>query len=147
MSSSKPTVLIVDDNEELLGTYSHLLPLLGYTVITAPDGLHGLEMISALSAEIACVVIDVRMPELNGYQLVQALRGDPATEHLPLVMLTAMTQDVDHLHGRFVGVDFYLDKPVLPEDLIATIEQAARLTSVQRFERLLADAQQEETEG
>jgi CheY-like chemotaxis protein len=131
-----PKIVIVDDNQELLTAYRVLLPAKGFEVLTAPNGLTGLEVVAEHGASIACAVIDVRMPELNGFQLVQALRGDPATAHLPLILLTAMTRAIDRQQGALVGADYYLTKPVDPEDLLATIEQATRLTPEQRHHHL-----------
>ncbi len=136
MSLPKATILLVDDNQELLDTYADLLPLLGYQVLTAPDGAAGLEVFEQSPRRPDCVVIDVRMPELDGYQLVRLFRGDPSTDQTPLVILTAMTQEVDQLRGLLSGADFYLTKPVSPETLIATIEQAIHLDAAQRLARM-----------
>jgi two-component system, OmpR family, alkaline phosphatase synthesis response regulator PhoP len=136
MPDEKATILLVDDNLELLETYADLLPLLGYRVLTAPDGVAGLEVFEQSTPRPDCVIIDVRMPEIDGYQLVRLFRGDPNTAQTPLVILTAMTQEVDQLRGLFSGADFYLTKPVPPETLIATIEQAIQLDSSQRLARL-----------
>jgi len=131
-----PKIVIVDDNQDLLNTYTVLLPAKGFAVLTAPDGLSGLELVAEHGSTIDCAVIDVRMPDLNGYQMVQALRGDPMTAHLPLIMLTAMTRATDRQHGALVGVDFYLTKPVDPEDLMATIQAATQVDPTQRLARL-----------
>jgi diguanylate cyclase len=138
-----PTIVIVDDNQDLLSTYTVLLPAKGFEVLTASDGLTGLELVAKHGATLACVVIDVRMPELNGYQLVQALRSDPATAHLPLILFTAMTRSADRQQGALVGADCYLTKPVDPEDLIATIQTVTHLDATQRLARLSTWLQEE----
>ena len=132
MSPTKATVLIVDDNQELLDTYTELLPVLGYQVLTAADGYQGLAVFEQSNPRPDCLIIDVRMPEVDGYQLVRIFRGDSSTAQTPLIILTAMARDDDQFRGRASGADFYLTKPVSPEVLIATIEQALQIDAVQR---------------
>lgn len=130
------TVLVVDDNPELLEFITDALRELGdYTVVTAGDGVEALHAFETLRPD--CLVVDVRMPRLNGYQLVRALRGDPASAATPLVMLSAMAQDRDQLAGLLAGADQYLLKPVDPEALVAAIERAISLGAEEREERLL----------
>lgn len=131
------TVLIVDDNPRLLAFISDTLRELGnYMVATARDGVQGLEMYFALQPD--CMVIDVRMPGLDGFQLVRALRGDPASASTPLIILTAMAQDSQRLGGLLAGVDRYLIKPVEPLDLVDAIQQAIALGDDDRRRRMRA---------
>jgi CheY-like chemotaxis protein len=129
------TVLIVDDNQDLLDLVAESLMLLGnYAILTALTGAAGLERAAAEPPD--CMVIDVKMPGLDGYQLVRALRGDPATAEIPLVILTALTQD-QHRFGAFLaGADRYLMKPIKPSDLVAAIEEAIRVSEAERARRL-----------
>src|ERR1051326_6436284 len=107
------TVLIVDDNPLLLQFMQDALQELGdFNVVTATNGIDGLEQYYLIHP--ACVVIDVKMPGLNGYQLVRALRGDPETSQTPLILLTALAQDMEQLAGLAAGADQYLRKPVEP---------------------------------
>ena len=93
------TVLVIDDNLELLEVLAEGLELAGpFTVITANDGAQGLE--ECVTHHPDCLVIDVKMPQLNGYQLVRLLRGDQETAGIPLILLTALAQD----HERFTGL-------------------------------------------
>jgi DNA-binding response OmpR family regulator len=130
-------VLIVDDNPHLLSIITDsLLELGNFTVMTAADGAEGLACFYAERPD--CVVIDVRMPHLNGYQLVKALRGDPDTAGTPLIILTAMAQDMDRFAGMAAGVDHYFVKPVKPQDLVAGIQHAITLSEADRRRRLQA---------
>ncbi len=140
----KGRVLVVDDDRALIELLIDSLRLLGhYEVVVADDGDTGLAMYYKLRPD--CVVVDVRMPKLNGYYLVRALRGDPATAQTPIVMLSAMVQDRDKLVGLMSGADAYLIKPVKIAELIAAIEHAMSLNAMYRARRdvvLLGDIEE-----
>jgi len=135
MGSEPPQVrrvLVVDDDPALLAAVSRGLELAGgYVVITAADGTSGLE--SFMVERPDCGVIDIRMPGLNGYQVVRALRGDPETAQTPLVILSALVQDHEQLAGLLTGADAYLIKPLKIADLVQAIERAVNLTIEERW--------------
>jgi CheY-like chemotaxis protein len=134
------TVLIVDDNHDLLLLITESLGLLGhYRVVTADNGSDGL--LQAVEMRPDCVVIDIKMPGLDGYQLIRALRGDPETAAIPLVILTALTQEHYRLAGLLAGADQSLEKPVKPEDLVSAIQQAITLSQEERAARMRALAE------
>jgi CheY-like chemotaxis protein len=131
------TVLIIDDSPKLLKLLGEALAELGgLRVVTAEDGAQGLQLYFETRPQ--CVVIDVKMPNLDGYQLVHALRGDPASAETPLVILSALAQDKDRLAGLLSGADCYLIKPVTPLELLAAIRQALALSAAERARRLQA---------
>src|SRR5262249_30663582 len=103
-------------------------------------GIEALELYYELRPD--CMVIDVKMPGLNGYQLVRALRGDPETLATPLILLTAMARDIDEFSGLAAGADRYLRKPVDPFELVQTIYEVTQISTEEReqhYERLLND--------
>ena len=135
-------VLVVDDDPALLIAIADGLHLVGgYDVISAQDGAMGLERFFSASPE--CVVVDVRMPGLNGYQFVRAVRGDPETAQTPIIVLSALAQDHEQFAGLLTGADAYLTKPVKIMDLILTIDKAVQLTATQRERRMQRLAQVE----
>ena len=141
-ANERLTVLLIDDNPDLLRALSLSLEVLGnFHVVSATHGLEGLEKF--FEAKPACVVIDVKMPELDGYQLVQALRGDPESEATPLIILTALAQDRDKFAGLAVGADAYLVKPTKPQDLIAAIRRVITTGVAERSRRLRQLAEEE----
>ena len=135
------TVLIVDDNRELLAVLEEGLLLAGpFHVVTAADGIEGLAKFFEVQPD--CIVIDVKMPELDGNQLVRALRGDPASAQTPLVMLTALAQDHDRLRSTLSGADYYLLKPVKPSELAQTILTAVTRSQEDRQRQMRALAEE-----
>jgi DNA-binding response OmpR family regulator len=135
LTASKPTILIVDDDPDLLQVLADGLELLGhFNVECAINGELGLERFYEVHPD--CVIIDVIMPNIDGYQLVQALRGDPASASTPLILLTALAQEKDRLSGLAVGADQFLIKPIDPRELIAAVQRALVTTPQERFTRL-----------
>jgi two-component system, OmpR family, alkaline phosphatase synthesis response regulator PhoP len=118
----KLTVLVVDDNRQLIEFLTDALEELGnFAVVTATDGAQGLERYYDVRPD--CVVVDVRMPGIDGYQLVRALRGDPDSSSTSLIILSALVQDKEQVAGLLAGADLYLVKPVDPLELIQAIQR------------------------
>ncbi len=129
-------VLVIDDDPALVALITDSLQMLGrFDVASATDGEAGLQRFFELAPD--CVVVDIRMPGLNGYQFIRALRGDPDTAQTPIVVLSALVQDHDALAGLLSGADAYLFKPVKIADLLRTIEESIHLSAEQRGLRTL----------
>ncbi|MGO8947132.1 MAG: response regulator [Ktedonobacterales bacterium] len=137
LDATPTSVLLIDDNADLLDLLSRAIRYLGqFNVLRAKDGESGLEL--AVATHPACIVVDIVMSGLDGYQLVRALRGDPDTADIPVVMLTALAQDRNRLAGFLSGADRYLVKPVKPQDLVVVIQQAIASSGEERTSRLRA---------
>jgi DNA-binding response OmpR family regulator len=118
------TVLVVDDQPELLSGLQLTLEAAGYAVLGAEDGHIALELLRV--ATIDLILADIAMPEMNGYQLYEHVRADPRLVYIPFIFLTARALASDVRYGKTLGVDDYLTKPVKPEDLLATVEGRLR---------------------
>lgn len=128
-------VLVIDDNPTIVELIKYAVNLQStYQVIVAYDGAQGLERI--YEEEPDCVIIDVKMPRMDGYQLVRCLRGDSRTVNIPLIILSALTRTEDRMTGILSGVDEYLTKPFKPSALNAAIERVLRVTPADRQRRM-----------
>jgi DNA-binding response OmpR family regulator len=130
------SILVVDDQPEILENLELVLVAEGYRVLLASDGIEALAVLQSQSADL--ILADIAMPRMNGYQLHERVRQNPEWLAIPFLFLTARTLDSDIRYGKELGVDDYLTKPIQPEDLLAAIQgklrraqQLARLAEVQ----------------
>ncbi len=128
-------VLIIDDSPMIVELIRSVVTMTGaYDVIVAYDGVAGLEKFYQERPD--CVIVDVRMPRMDGYQVVRCIRGDTSSAHTPLIILSALNEEVDHLTGLLSGVDEYLAKPFKPSALCATLERVMNITPEERVLRI-----------
>jgi DNA-binding response OmpR family regulator len=116
----QPVVLAADDDEDILELVAFRLERSGYTVLRARDGEEALRV--ALEAKPDLAVLDVMMPKLDGFELTRRLRADDATSNMPIILLTARSQDADVQAGFDAGADDYLRKPFSPQELRARVQ-------------------------
>lgn len=114
-----PIILIVEDNEELNYYISETLKPIG-KVISARNGKEGLAQSLNIIPDL--IVSDIMMPELNGYQLAEALKSDIRTSHIPIILLTAKSDEPSYVEGLRLGADMYLTKPFSPRILISHVK-------------------------
>jgi DNA-binding response OmpR family regulator len=128
-------VLVIDDNPTIVELIRHAVGMQGkYQVVVAYDGVQGLQRFQEERPD--CVIVDVKMPKMDGYQVVRCLRGDQASAHTPLIILSAMLEEDDKLTGLLSGVDEYLAKPFKPSVLCAALERVMEITPQQREARI-----------
>jgi CheY-like chemotaxis protein len=106
---SGTTILVVDDDPEILGMVSLRLGKRGYQVMTAADGNDALATARRLLPDV--VVLDVMMPGKTGWEVARALRQDPVTQQVKIVMLTAIGEQINELTSPLYGADAHIDKP------------------------------------
>ncbi|APY08792.1 hypothetical protein BWZ20_10985 [Winogradskyella sp. J14-2] len=114
-TDEKLDVLVVEDNEDIRDYIAQCLGQKTYNIATAKDGKEGLE--KALSSIPDLIISDVMMPKINGFQLVEAVRNEISTSHIPIILLTAKTNTDSKLQGLKRGADDYLTKPFNPKEL------------------------------
>jgi CheY-like chemotaxis protein len=114
---SRPTILVIDDDPSMRALVKRQLENAGYVVLLAEDGIAGGHL--ALNGSPNLILVDVDMPFLNGYELVEALKGDPATWDIPVVFLTA-DKHVEE-RTRMLRAEAYLRKPLKSERLLEVV--------------------------
>lgn len=120
---AETNILLVDDNPKYL---KDALPFYGYKVTTATDGLQALEKLSQQSFDI--VLLDVIMPNMDGWETLKNIRENSKYKHVPVIMVTAVSEDQKMISGLKNGADDYIVKPFLLPNLLARIEAVLRRT-------------------
>ncbi|MFP5320698.1 MAG: response regulator transcription factor [Acidimicrobiia bacterium] len=111
-----PVVLVVEDDPTILQLLEVNFEMEGFVVLTAEDGEQGLAVARESGPDV--VVSDVMMPKMSGIELLQALKSDPKTSRIPVLLLSAKAQGADVRAGLDAGADGYVTKPFEPLDLI-----------------------------
>ncbi|NLN77587.1 MAG: response regulator [Armatimonadetes bacterium] len=114
-------ILAVDDEKHIVRLVQANLERAGYQVVTANDGKEALQKVAEENPDL--VVLDVMMPYMDGFEVLQNLRRNPSTRDIPVVMLTAKAQDADVFKGWQSGVDCYLTKPFNPMELLSFVKR------------------------
>ncbi|RAI13136.1 MAG: hypothetical protein DKM23_01050 [Candidatus Melainabacteria bacterium] len=116
-------ILIVDDNPKYL---EDALPMYGYEVVVATDGIKALKILSKESDKIDLVLLDVMMPNMNGWDTLKAIRTSEKTKMIPVIMITAVSEEQKIVSGLKIGADDYIVKPFVLPNLLARIEAVLR---------------------
>jgi DNA-binding response OmpR family regulator len=122
---SDKTILIVDDEQNIVELVRLYLHQEGYRVVTASDGAEALRLYR--SAQPALIVLDLMLPGLDGWEICRQVRRE---SDLPIIMLTARSDDVDKIVGLELGADDYLAKPFNPRELVARVKAVLRRPGV-----------------
>jgi two-component system phosphate regulon response regulator PhoB len=125
--ADKEKILVVDDHVELVELVRLKLSQNGYQIITAYDGLTAEE--KARTERPDMIVLDLGLPDRDGSDVAASLRREPATQHIPILMLTARASEGDIVDGFAVGADDYVTKPFSPQVLLARVQAILRRSS------------------
>ncbi len=128
MTASDITILVVDDEEDVVEIVSHFLKQEGYNVLTAYDGE---EALHKASADVSLIVLDIMLPKIDGHEVCRRLRSRVETETIPIVFLSAKIEEEDQIKGLMLGADDYLTKPVAPQVLVAHVKAVLRRVGIE----------------
>ena len=115
------TILVVDDNKEIVYSISELLKYEGYNTVKAYDGMEALKALE--ENRIDLILLDVMMPKMNGLSALMKLRE---RYHIPVIILSAKTEESDKVSGLMLGADDYVEKPYNPAELTARVKAHLR---------------------
>jgi two-component system alkaline phosphatase synthesis response regulator PhoP len=125
-----PTVLVVDDEEDLLSLLEYNLEKEGFEAVLARDGVEGIDRARECDPDL--IILDIMMPNMDGIEACRRLRQDAHLRTIPIMMLTARNEEEDQVQGLDVGADIYLGKPVSVSVILS--QAKALLRSARRYE-------------
>jgi DNA-binding response OmpR family regulator len=117
----KARVLVADDDPAIVELVRLNLEVRGYEVLTADNGADAIRM--AMTEKPNLLIVDVLMPEVDGYEVIRVLKESPETAHIPIIVLTAYASDVGAMVSWMQGADSYLAKPFNPDELLVVVER------------------------
>jgi DNA-binding response OmpR family regulator len=118
--TGRPLVLVADDDADIRALVTFRLERAGYDVLEASDGEEALRLAREQTPDLA--VLDVMMPKLTGEEVTRRIRGEEATQRMPVILLTARVQEDDVARGFEAGADDYIKKPFSPQELRARVQ-------------------------
>ncbi len=119
-----PTILVIDDEEDILDLLTFNLERAEHRVLRASDGNSGVQIARDQIPDL--VVLDLMLPGRDGYQVFEALKSDSRTKHIPVLMLTAKAEVTDRIVGLKLGADDYVTKPFSPRELVLRVQALLR---------------------
>jgi two-component system phosphate regulon response regulator PhoB len=122
-------VLVVDDESDIVALVAYHLAKAGFQVATASDGVEAIDQVRRETP--ALVVLDLMLPGMSGFDVLESIRAEPATRAIPVLMLTARKEEPDKLRGLSLGADDYLTKPFSPAELVLRVKAILRRTGSQ----------------
>ena len=120
----KEKILVVDDEKDILELIEFNLSSNGYKVTTTTSGEEALELIK--KNEFDLVVLDIMLPGIDGLDICKIIKADKQKSHIPIIMVTAKTEEVDRVTGFEIGADHYVTKPFSPRELLAIVKSVIR---------------------
>ena len=118
---NQPKILVVDDDREIVGAIKKRLEMEGYEVQTAYDGLEAMDVL--MEKEVQLLIIDVMMPKMDGLSATMRIRE---SKNIPIIILSAKTEESDKILGLSMGADDYVSKPFRPDELVARVKSQLR---------------------
>jgi len=123
MIAHQKKIIIIDDDDRNIFALNAVLKARGYQCVGASSGQEGLELLRTQPKQIGIVLVDIMMPEMDGYQIISKIRKEPDLEKIPLVAVTAQAMVGDRERCLQSGADNYISKPINVDKLIKIIEE------------------------
>ncbi len=117
----KPKVLVIEDNEQNMYLVTFILEKYGYQVVQAWDGRKGIELASQVKPTL--ILLDIQLPEMDGYAVARELRSNPAFDDMPIVAVTSYAMVGDRERILAAGCQGYIEKPINPETFVTQVER------------------------
>ena len=114
-------ILIVDDEQDIVESLKFVLEVSGYVCYTAYNGEDGLRLAKEIMPDL--IILDVMMPKINGYKISRLLKYDSKYKNIPILMITARSQEEDKLIGEETGADEYITKPFDLDNVLKTVDK------------------------
>lgn len=121
------TILVAEDSPNVLLTIKMCLELAGYEVVTASNGVEALQ--TAVKEVPDLVLLDIVLPGMSGYLVLEALRSEPLTKTIPVVMISARAQEEDIQKASLLGATDYIVKPFMPESLLTVVRKVLEVNN------------------
>jgi two-component system phosphate regulon response regulator PhoB len=121
------TILIVDDEQDVLDLLVYNLQKAGHRILTARDGAAALQKVRDGTPSL--IILDLMLPQLDGTEVCRQLKADSKTAHIPIIMLTAKAEEVDRVVGLELGADDYVTKPFSPREMVLRVKTVLRRAS------------------
>lgn len=142
----KSHILIVDDDKDFLSYIKALLESKGYNIKTATNGKEALQLLNE-KIELDLIISDIKMPHINGYELLKDVMENPLYQHIPFIFLSGLSSQKDIRLGKILGADDYITKPINEKDVLATIKgKLLRKSNENELEKRIKEISQRDEE-
>lgn len=130
----RETILVVDDEKDILDLVGYNLEQEGYNIIKAVDGSYALKMIEKKRPDL--IVLDLMLPKLSGTEVCKIIKKNDETSNIPIIMLTAKTDEIDRVLGFELGADDYVTKPFSPRELVLRVKAVLKRIKEKRVSEI-----------
>lgn len=124
MNMPKEKILIIEDDPDIVEMITYNLEKEGFNVVSSSNGEDAIDLLRIEHPNL--VILDLMLPGLDGFEVCSSIRNTPETSHIPVIMLTAKSREIDKIAGFEIGADDYVTKPFSPKELIARIRAVLR---------------------
>ena len=132
MNENKAKILVIDDEKDIVDILNYNLTKYGFDVLTASNGIEGLEK---LTRNPDLILLDVMMPKMDGFEFCLKVKSMKAYKNIPIIFLTAKTSEIEETQGLNIGANDYIQKPISPKKLIARVKSNLRKKDIEPIDK------------